>query len=201
MDAGLRRDLEHRIRAGERLSREDGLALFACDDMAWLGGLAHAARTERHGDAAYFGDPGVPGDGAHTVECGDAAGTVDQVLRLRELQDGQGGVQAVVPRGTEVTGAEALRAFAVTRVLLENVPHVRVLWAAHGDQLAQLALQHGADDTDGPDPESGVTRDELIDLIRDAGFRPVERDGGYAELGTYDGPDPERRESPQPMRV
>ena len=201
MDAGLRRDLEHRIHAGERLSREDGLALFACDDMAWLGGLAHRVRTERHGDAAYFGDPAVPGDGVHTVECGAADSTVDQVLRLRDLQDEQGGVQTVVPRRAELTGVEALRAFAVARVLLDNVPHVRVLWATHGDQLAQLALQHGADDTDGPDPDSGVTRDDLVDLIRDAGFRPVERDGGYAELRAYEGPDPERRESPQPMRI
>ncbi|MFI9080092.1 aminofutalosine synthase MqnE, partial [Streptomyces sioyaensis] len=47
MDAGLKRELEEKVYAGERLSREDGIALYGCDDLAWLGGLAHEVRTRK----------------------------------------------------------------------------------------------------------------------------------------------------------
>ena len=117
-------------------------------------------------------------------------------------------------RTTMSTGAEALKTFAVSRLLFDNVPHVKVFWVMHGVQNAQLALQHGADDMDGSVVEykithdadnygtpNKLTREDLLDLIRDAGFRPVERNTRYEIIREYDGPDPARRESPQPMRV
>ncbi|KPC96279.1 radical SAM protein, partial [Streptomyces sp. NRRL F-6602] len=88
---------------------------------------------------------------------------VDHVLRLRELQDETGGFQVFIPlryqhdfvdmkdgkvrnklqaRTTMATGAEALKTFAVSRLLFDNVPHVKVFWVMHGVQTAQLALQH-----------------------------------------------------------
>jgi aminodeoxyfutalosine synthase len=54
VDAGLKREIEEKVFAGERLSREDGVALYATDDLAWLGGLAHFVRTRKNGDAVYF---------------------------------------------------------------------------------------------------------------------------------------------------
>lgn len=160
---------------------------------------------------------------------------VDHVLRLRELQDETGGFQVFIPlryqhdftdmkdgkvrntlqaRTQMATGAEALKTFAVSRLLFDNVPHVKVFWVMHGVNTAQLALQHGADDMDGSVVEYKIThdaddfgtpdkltRDDLLDLIRDAGFRPVERNTRYEILNEYPGPDPERREAPQPMRV
>jgi len=54
MDAGSKRALEAKVYAGERLSREDGIALFEGDDLAWLGRLAHHQRTELHGDRTLF---------------------------------------------------------------------------------------------------------------------------------------------------
>ena len=112
------------------------------------------------------------------------------------------------------TAAEALKTFAVSRLLFDNVPHVKVFWVMHGVQTAQLALQHGADDMDGSVVEykithdadsfgtpNKLTRDDLLDLIRDAGFRPVERNTRYEIIREFDGPDPLRRESPQPMRI
>ncbi len=54
MDAGLKRELEEKVRAGERLTREDGIALYGCDDLAWLGGLAHEVRTRKNGDVVHF---------------------------------------------------------------------------------------------------------------------------------------------------
>ena len=50
MDAGIKRELEAKVAAGERLTRSDGEALYASDDLAWLGRLAHAKRTDMHGD-------------------------------------------------------------------------------------------------------------------------------------------------------
>ncbi len=160
---------------------------------------------------------------------------VDHVLRLRELQDETGGFQVFIPlryqhdfvdmkdgkvrnklqaRTTMATGAEALKTFAVSRLLFDNVPHVKVFWVMHGVQTAQLALQHGADDMDGSVVEykithdadnygtpNKLTRDDLLDLIRDAGFRPVERNTRYEIIREYDGPDAGRRDEPQPMRV
>jgi aminodeoxyfutalosine synthase len=157
------------------------------------------------------------------------------VLRLRELQDETGGFQVFIPlryqhdfvdmkdgkirnrlqaRTTMATGAEALRTFAVSRLLFDNVPHVKVFWVMHGLQTAQLALQHGADDMDGSVVEykithdadnygtpNKLTRDDLLDLIRDAGFRPVERNTRYEIIREFPGPDPDRREAPQAMRV
>src|SRR2546422_7151983 len=54
MDVGLKRELEEKVRAGERLTREDGIALYESDDLAWLGGLAHEVRTRKNGDVVYF---------------------------------------------------------------------------------------------------------------------------------------------------
>nr|WP_255649911.1 radical SAM protein [Frankia sp. ArI3] len=54
MDAGLKREIEAKVSAGERLSRADGEALYASDDLAWLGGLAHEVRTRKNGDRTFF---------------------------------------------------------------------------------------------------------------------------------------------------
>ena len=54
MDLGLKRELEAKVAAGERLSYEDGVALYATDDLAWLGELAHRVRTEKNGDRVFF---------------------------------------------------------------------------------------------------------------------------------------------------
>lgn len=54
MDAGLKRELEAKVYAGERLTREDGIALYESDDLAWLGGLAHHVRTRKNGDVVHF---------------------------------------------------------------------------------------------------------------------------------------------------
>lgn len=387
MDAGLRKEIEDKVLAGERLSREDGIALYASDDLAWLGGLAHHVRTVKNGDAVHFNvnrhlnmtnvcnascaycsfqrkpgekdaytmrieeavrlakemepdgitelhivnglHPTLPwryyprslsalkevlpnvalkaftateihwferisglsasdildelidaglesltGGGAeifdwevrqHIVDhdthwedwsrihrlahskglktpatmlyghIEEPRHRVDHVMRLRELQDETGGFQVFIPlryqhdfhdskdgivrnrlqaRTTMATGAEALKVFAVSRLMFDNVPHVKCFWVMHGLATAQLALNHGADDLDGSVVEykithdaddfgtpNKMTRDDLLDLIRDAGFRPLERNTHYEILREYDGPDPARRDSPQPMKI
>jgi len=82
----------------------------------------------------------------------------------------------------------------------------------HGLTTAQLALNYGVDDLDGSVVEykithdadhfgtpNKMTRDDLLDLIRDAGFTPVERNTRYEVVREFAGPDPDRREQPQPM--
>ncbi|MEU8138491.1 aminofutalosine synthase MqnE [Streptodolium elevatio] len=386
MDSGLRKEIEDKVLSGERLSREDGIALYASDDLAWLGGLAHHVRTKKNGDVvhfnvnrhlnmtnvcqascAYCSFQRKPGEkDAYTMRIEDAvrlakemepdgitelhivnglhptlpwryyprslrelkkvlpnvslkaftateiqhfetisglsaseildelmdAGLesltgggaeifdwevrqhivdhathwedwsrihrlahekglktpstmlyghieeprhrVDHVLRLRELQDETGGFQVFIPlryqhdfhdsrdgivrnrlqaRTSMATGAEALKVFAVSRLLFDNVPHVKCFWVMHGLSTAQLALNHGADDLDGSVVEykithdadgfgtpNKMTRDDLLELIRDAGFRPVERNTRYEIVREYEGPEQGRRDVPQPMR-
>ncbi|HYT09244.1 MAG TPA: aminofutalosine synthase MqnE [Mycobacteriales bacterium] len=153
---------------------------------------------------------------------------VDHVLRLRELQDETGGFTVFIPLrfhgnpdGKDnnrlshlpmATPAEALKTFAVSRLLLDNVEHVKCFWVMHGLATAQLSLSFGADDLDGSVVEYKIThdadgygtpdtmtREDLLALIRDAGFRPVERNTRYETLREYDGPDPSRRDQPQPV--
>ncbi len=153
---------------------------------------------------------------------------VDHVIRLRELQDETGGFVVFIPlrfhgdpNGQDnnrlshlpmATPAEALTTFAVSRLLFDNIQHVKCFWVMHGLATAQLALNFGADDLDGSVVEYKIThdadgygtpdqltREDLLDLIRDAGFRPVERNTRYQVLREYDGPDPTRRDEPQPI--
>jgi aminodeoxyfutalosine synthase len=153
---------------------------------------------------------------------------VDHVIRLRELQDETGGFVVFIPlrfhgdpNGQDnnrlahlpmATPAEALTTFAVSRLLFDNIQHVKCFWVMHGLATAQLALNFGADDLDGSVVEYKIThdadgygtpdqltREDLLDLIRDAGFRPVERNTRYQVLREYDGPDPARRDAPQPI--
>mgnify|MGYP004477233453 CR=1 FL=1 len=251
MDAGVKRELEAKVDAGERLTHEDGVALFATDDLAWLGRLAHHKRTALHGDRAMFAvspQPDAPdacpaGDDSRWAEwSGDqrsahAEGArtratmlygqgeepqqrVGHLLRLRELQDETGGFAAFVPLRHQhdpdaepaggaraVSPAESLKTFAVSRLLFDNVPHVECHWAVFSPALAQFSLNFGADALDGPvTPDAGaegapaaLQLDDLLELIRDAGFRPVERDSSYAIVREHDGPVPlaERRSEPQ----
>jgi aminodeoxyfutalosine synthase len=384
VDSGLKRELEAKVLAGERLTYDDGVALYATDDLAWLGELAHHVRTVKNGDRVFFnvnrhlnmtnvcsascaycsfqrkpGEkdaytmrveeavrlakqmepdgitelhivnglhptlpwryypnsirelkaalPGVSikaftateihwfekisglsadvildelidaglesltGGGAeifdweirqkivdHATHWEDwsrihrlahAKGLrtpstmlyghieeprhrVDHALRLRELQDETGGFAVFIPLRFQhdfhdskdgkvrnrlmtqpmATGAEALKTFAVSRLLLDNFDHIKCFWVMHGLATAQLALNYGVDDLDGSvvqykithDADSfgtpdKLTREDLLELIRDAGFTPVERNTRYETVREFPGPDPERREHPQVM--
>ena len=159
---------------------------------------------------------------------------VDHVLRLRELQDETGGFVVFIPlryqhdgagdttrntlmeRTTMASGADVLKTFAVSRLLLDNVDHVKNFWVMHGLSTAALSLSFGADDLDGSVVEykithdadhygtpSTMTREDLLEIIRDAGFTPAERDTRYQVIRQYDGPVSlrERRAEPQPMKA
>jgi len=127
---------------------------------------------------------------------------VDHLMRLRGLQDETGGMQAFIPLAFHPDGngmknlpaptaVDDLRTLAVSRLVLDNVPHIKAYWVSMTPKIAQLGLRFGADDIDGtivhetiyhaagsPSPQ-GLGYDELVRLIREAGRIPIERDTLY----------------------
>jgi aminodeoxyfutalosine synthase len=127
---------------------------------------------------------------------------VEHMLKLRDLQDRTGGFQAFIPlafhpMNTSMTGAhytsgiDDIKTIAISRLFLDNFPHIKAYWIMLGEKIAQLALLFGADDLDGTIieekithsagalSENAMTRAELINLIKKAGKVPVERDSFY----------------------
>ena len=127
---------------------------------------------------------------------------VDHLLQLRKLQDETGGFQCFIPlafhnenngltRLPEPTAYDDLKTLAISRLMLDNVAHIKAYWVSMGLDVAQLALRFGADDIDGTivhetiyhsagsDVPQGLKRDDLVRFIREAGRVPVERDTLY----------------------
>ena len=130
---------------------------------------------------------------------------VDHLIRLRELQDETGGFQTFIPLAfhPENTGLSHikkpsalmdLRTMAVSRLMLDNIPHIKAYWIMLGIGTAQTALAYGADDLDGTVRheliyhDAGATTPELLSveqirrLIVEAGREPVERDTLYRRI-------------------
>jgi len=134
---------------------------------------------------------------------------VDHLMRLRALQDRTGGFQAFIPLsyhhfdsdrgdgavgGCASSGIDDLRTIAVSRLVLDNFPHIKAYWVMLGEKISQLALLFGADDLDGTVMEEkityaaggksrrGITEGELVRLIEKAGRRPVRRDSFYRRV-------------------
>jgi len=115
---------------------------------------------------------------------------------LRELQDETNGFLAFIPwyyvphktplKGREATGIDYLRIIAISRLYLDNFPHIQASWLTPGLKLGQLALVYGADDMGGTILEERVvtlagstnqaTRAQLERTIRQAGYEPAIRD-------------------------
>ena len=137
---------------------------------------------------------------------------VDHMLRTRALQDRTGGLQAFIPLAFHPdnnqmrklpapTGADTLRVHAVSRLVLDNIPHVKAFWIATGVEVAQLALWFGVDDLDGTVQEEKIyhmagartpeamTTSTIRRLIRAAGREPVERDTLYNVITGPEAPD------------
>jgi aminodeoxyfutalosine synthase len=127
---------------------------------------------------------------------------VDHMLRLRALQQETGGFQTFIPLAFHPdnnalmklpapTGAEDLRTYAVARLMLDNIPHIKAYWIMLGVKTAQTALWFGADDLDGTVQEERIyhmagaetpqvmSPGEIVRIIRNAGRTPVERDTLY----------------------
>jgi cyclic dehypoxanthinyl futalosine synthase len=121
---------------------------------------------------------------------------IEHMHVLRELQDETHGFTAFIPwyyvpfktplKGKESTGLEYLRVLAISRLYLDNFPHLQASWLTPGLKMGQLALYYGCDDMGGTILEEQVvhdagstneaTRKQLEELVIGAGFRPVIRD-------------------------
>jgi aminodeoxyfutalosine synthase len=95
------------------------------------------------------------------------------------------------------TGIEILKDYAISRLMLDNVPHIKAFWIQIGTKLAQVTLSFGVDDLDGTVMEekithfagaktgNALTKDDLSHLIKRAGKIPVERDTVYNIVKVY----------------
>ncbi|HTG13776.1 MAG TPA: aminofutalosine synthase MqnE [Blastocatellia bacterium] len=129
---------------------------------------------------------------------------VDHLVKLRDLQDQTSGFLCFIPlafhpQGTDLanlpgpSAIDSLKTIAVSRLMLDNVPHIKAYWVLLGKNVAQVALRFGADDLDGTISRGGslmesylaegndnqLTKIEIEELIRGAGRTPVERDTLY----------------------
>jgi aminodeoxyfutalosine synthase len=130
---------------------------------------------------------------------------IDHLIRLRELQDETGGFQTFIPlafhpdhsRMDELpapSGLMNLKMMAISRLMLDNFPHIKAYWIMLGIKTAQVALSFGADDLDGTVVhetiyhEAGAETPEELSvasierLIREAGRDPIERDTLYHQV-------------------
>jgi aminodeoxyfutalosine synthase len=170
------------------------LCAHKCDADRWLAlsGKVHEAGLKTNATMLY----------GHIESIEDR---VDHLIRLREQQDKSNGFQCFIPlafypENTKLdnlpgpTGVDSLKTIAVSRLLLDNFPHIKAYWVMLGKRLAQVALHYGADDLDGTITHGGelsesysvelnhevkMSKAELINIIKDAGFEAIERDTLY----------------------
>jgi aminodeoxyfutalosine synthase len=135
---------------------------------------------------------------------------VDHMERLRKLQDETGGFNTFIPlkfrngdnqmsHVPEVSTIEDLRNYAVARIYMDNFPHIKAYWPMIGRHTAQMSLAFGVDDVDGTIDDStkiysmagseeqnpALSTQELVQLIKDAGRHPIERDTLYNTVTDY----------------
>lgn len=134
---------------------------------------------------------------------------IQHMIQLRELQDETGGFMVFIPNSVQPASVNAsikrrvpafdeLKTIAISRLMLDNFPHIKAYFINIGIKMTQLAFSFGASDAHGTiiqerishaagatSPE-GVTKDELIWLIKGAGRIPVERDTFYNELKVFE---------------
>ena len=132
---------------------------------------------------------------------------INHLMRLRELQDATGGINAFIPLKYrnlnnsmseigEVPITDDLRTLAMSRLILDNVPHIKAYWVMYGKQTTEMALAFGADDVDGTiddstkiysmagaeDQRPKMSVEDMHRMVTRAGFRAVERDTHYNEI-------------------
>ena len=133
---------------------------------------------------------------------------IDHMMRIRDLQDETGGFNCFIPLvyqtennflniKKDITANEILRTMAISRLVLDNVPNLKAYWVTSTVNLALVAQEFGANDLDGTiEKESinsaagaksanGVVLEDFVQLIKNSGFTPVERDSIYNEIKVW----------------
>jgi cyclic dehypoxanthinyl futalosine synthase len=124
---------------------------------------------------------------------------VQHLVRLRDLQDETRGFTAFIPwtyqpgntelGGRSATAVEYLKVLALSRIMLDNFTNIQASWVTQGAKIAQVALEFGANDFGSTMIEENVvaaagisfrmTRQEIVDIIKDAGYTAAQRDTRY----------------------
>lgn len=129
---------------------------------------------------------------------------IDHLDRLRQLQDHTHGFNAFIPlkyrnfgnsmsQIGEVSVVEDMKMLAMSRIFLDNIPHIKAYWVMYGKSTTELALAFGADDIDGTiddttkiysmagaqDKNPSITIDEIEQMVSRAGYKAIERDTFY----------------------
>ena len=129
---------------------------------------------------------------------------LEHLVRLRDIQDETRGFSAFIPwtyqpgntelGGRSATAVEYLKTLALSRIMLDNFKNIQASWVTQGAKIAQVALEFGANDFGSTMIEENVvaaagitfrmTRQEIINIIKDAGYTPAQRDTKYNILKT-----------------
>ena len=175
-------------------------------DRICMGKEKSAEYLEIHGIAHELGIP---------TNCTMLFGTIEtsqdritHLNKLREQQDISGGFQCFVPypfledntrlpEARLASGAEVIRIISLSRIMLDNIPHIKAYRMNIGDHLATIAINSGADDIDGTVGHeeimhvAGSTTNlnydsyKLGNLIKSAGQNPVKRDSTYTRFEPF----------------
>jgi aminodeoxyfutalosine synthase len=135
----------------------------------------------------------------------ERAHRVDHMIRLRQLQDETGGFNTFIPLVYQrdnnflnvknfLSSQEILKTMAISRIVLDNIPHLKAYWVTSTINLALVSQEFGADDLDGTIEKeminaaagaksgAGMPLQEFVNYIKNSGFTPIERDSLYHEL-------------------
>ncbi len=133
---------------------------------------------------------------------------VDHILKIRKLQDKTGGFQAFIPLAfhpentklkffSRPTAFEQLKILSISRIMLDNITNIKAYWIMSGLKTAQMSLFYGSNDIDGTVMDEKITHaagaktsrgmglEKLTNLIKEAGYIPVQRDSLYNALKIY----------------
>ena len=134
---------------------------------------------------------------------------IAHLRQLRSLQDETSGFLTFVPlvfhpentplhgRVGTPSGIRKLKVMALSRLYLDNFPHIKAYWVMMSEAVTQIALHFGADDVDGTiggekvthaagaKTPAGLTKERMISMIKDTGYVPARRDGRYKVIEVY----------------
>ncbi len=134
---------------------------------------------------------------------------IDHLFKLRKIQEESPGFLCFIPLSfhpantplekdiKKVDAVKELKVLALSRLILDNFPHIKAYWVMLSPKVGQIGLHFGADDIDGTIGQERVThaagakspiglaKDRMVSMIKNAGFVPVERDALYNEIRVY----------------
>ncbi|AET66961.1 hypothetical protein Desor_1299 [Desulfosporosinus orientis DSM 765] len=204
-------DLIDKVEKGQRLDYHDGMRMMKSQEILTLGYMANLIREQKHGNRTYYvvnrpidytdvcaSFPGSERRSTATLVYGDQESKekrIEGLIQIRTLQDQaqeffvfsplpfyKGNPNLEGSMGLPLTtGYDDLKMLAISRILLDNIDHIKGFWMFLGLKLAQVSLAFGVDELDGTVEETmsaeglSLSKQALINLVTKAGRDAVER--------------------------